>query len=380
MKRAKGKFPDIERALSNWAKNEQKRGIPLTDATIKEKARFFATTVGNNESHVKTNSTSWLEKFKQKNGIGFSKLTRRASETNISDSGSLNPDSAGPSASQTPNGISPTSPGGLPSPSPLSAAKSDEEHKSDSLNSYFGQGHGGYRHSNSQSTTSLSSVYTDTGPSSFSGGPTSPTTPFTFSPDNNSGSWMPTQHSRLPLPGNQPGSNFQRPRSQTFPTLHGIDPAFISTHTQDPLTPKYNMPATAPSSALDSPIHELPNPYGLDQAISPHTLHHSSSNGSMAPPSNTPGNGLQSPPPGPSIPGSPTQDDARRALDTLLNFFNQAPSNLIDQHEYLTVLKLTEKLRLQTGSGPLPGGLVSIAEQDGELGAVKVEQTMSAGC
>jgi len=109
VKRAKGKFPDIERALSNWVRNMQKQGHPLTDAAIKEKARFFATTVGNNESHLKTNSTSWLEKFKQKNGIGGAKLTRRASETNISDSGSLNPDSAGGSASQTPNGISPTS-------------------------------------------------------------------------------------------------------------------------------------------------------------------------------------------------------------------------------------------------------------------------------
>jgi hypothetical protein len=77
VKRAKGKFPDIERALSNWVRNNQKKGLPLTDAAIKEKARFFATTVGNNESHLKTSSASWLEKFKQKNGIGGAKLTRR---------------------------------------------------------------------------------------------------------------------------------------------------------------------------------------------------------------------------------------------------------------------------------------------------------------
>ena len=377
VKRTKGKFPDIERALSNWAKNYQKKGLPLTDALIKEQARFFATTVGNNESHVKTNSSSWLEKFKQKNGLG--KLTRRASETNISDSGSLNPDSAGPSATQTPNGISPTSANGLPSPSPLSASKSDEDLKSDGMNGYFNQGNGGYRHSNSQSTTSLSSVYTDTGPSSFSGGPTSPTTPFTFSPDNHS-SWMLGQHSRLPLPGN----NFQRPRSQTFPTL-GIDPTFISAHSQDPLTPKYSMPATAPSSALDSPIHELPNnPYSLDQTISPHPLHHSSSNGSMAPPSsNTPVTSLHSPPAS-SAPGSPTQDDARRALDTLLNFFQQSQPGIVDQNDYLTILKLTDKLHLQQSGGsankPLPGGLHRIAETDCELAAPKMEQTMSAGC
>ncbi len=358
----------------------QKQGRPLTDAAIKEKARFFATTVGPNESHLKTNSSSWLEKFKQKNGIGGGKLIRRASETNISDSGSLNPDSAGPSASQTPNGISPTSPSGLASPSPLSATKSEEDLKSDQINGYleFGQENGGYRHSNSQSTTSLSSAFTDTAPSSFSGGPGSPTTPFAFSPDNNSGSWLPSQQARLPPPGN----NFQRPRSQTFPML-GIDPSFISSQNNEPLTPKYNLPVTAPSSALDSPIHEMPPPFGMDSTISSpplHALHHSSSNGSMAPPSTgTPITGLHSPP-GSSAPSSPTQDDARRALDTLINFFNQAPNGLVDQNEYMTVLKLTERLRLQQNSGPLPGGLHRIAEQDCELPAPKMEHSMSAGC
>jgi hypothetical protein len=370
VKRAKGKFPDIERALSNWVRNMQKQGHPLTDSAIKEKARFFATTVGNNESHLKTNSTSWLEKFKQKNGIGGAKLTRRASETNISDSGSLAPDSAGGSASQTPNGISPTSPSGLPSPSPLSGSKSNEDLRSESINGYleFGQENSAYRHSNSQSTTSLSSAFTDNNPASFSAGAASPTAPFSFSPD--SSGWMPSQQSRLPPPGNA----FQRPRSQTFPML-GIDPSFISSQTNEPLTPKYN--ATAPSSALDSPIHEIGPPFGMDSAISSPPLHHSSSNGSMAPPSTgTPITGLQSPP-GSSAPSSPTQDDARRALDTLLNFFNQAPNGLVDQNEYMTVLKLTEKLRL---NAPLPGGLHRIAEQDCELQAPKMEQSMSASC
>jgi hypothetical protein len=375
VKRPKNKFPDIERALSNWARNQHKSGIPLTDAAIKEKARFFATTVGNNENPLKSNSTSWLEKFKQKNGIGGNKLTRRASETNISDSGSLNPDSQTPSASQTPSGISPTSPNVLPSPSPLSGTKSDDELKPGSLNSYFDFGPTVYKHSNSQSTTSLSSNFTDTAPSSFSAGPTSPSTPFTFSPDNNSGgSWIPSQHARLPPPGN----NFQRPRSQTFPML-GIDPSFISSQTSEPLTPKYNLPATAPSSALDSPIHEMPHSYGMDTAISSPPLHHSSSNGSMAPPSSgTPISGLQSPPAS-SAPSSPTQDDARRALDILLSFFSHQPPGLVDHNDYVTVLNLTKKLQIQSPA-PLPGGLHRIQEQECESAAPKMEQSMSAGC
>lgn len=380
VKRSKGKFPDIERALSSWAKKQQMQGKSLSDVEIREKARLFAAGTGNNDGHLKTNSTSWLEKFKQKHGLGGAKLIRRASETNISDRSSLNPESAGGSASQTPNGISPTSPGELPSPSPLSATKSNEELKSDfkaaNLDSYleFGQGNGGYRHSNSQSTTSLSSAFTDTAPSSFSGGPASPTTPFTFSSDN-SGSWMPSQQSRLPNPGN----NFQRPRSQTFPML-GIDPSFMSQQqNNEPLTPKYNHPETAPSSALDSPMHELPPPFGLDSAISSPPLHHSSSNGSMAPPSGTPIIGLQSTPGSTSIPGSPTQDDARRALDTLLSFFNQTAPGLADNQEYAAVVRLTEKLRLQSNSS-LPGRLHSIAEQNCELPPPKMEHSMSASC
>lgn len=363
-----------------WARKMQQQGHPLSDDEIKDKASYFATTVSpNNESYLKMSSSGWLEKFKGRNGIGRAKLTRRASETNVSDS-SLNPESAGPSASQTPNGISPISPGGLPSPSPLSATKSEEDIKTEQLNEYFGHENSGYRHQNSQSTTSLSSAFTDTAPQSYSAGPTSPSTPFAFSPDQaQSGSWFPSQQSRLPPP-----SNFQRPRSQTFPML-GIDPSFISSQGNEPLTPKYNLPLTAPSSALDSPMDEMPPPFGMDSAISSpqlHSLHHSSSNGSMTQSSNGATiTGLQSPPRS-SQPGSPTQDDARRALDTLLAFLNQSSTNghhgLVDRDEYMTVVKLTEKLRLNS-HGPLPGGLHRIAEQDCEI-APRMEQSMSAGC
>src|ERR1700753_1296001 len=69
-RKPKGKFPDIERALANWAKNHQKQGLPMSDALIKEKLHHFSLTVGNSEAHIKAaNSTSWLEKFKQKNNL-----------------------------------------------------------------------------------------------------------------------------------------------------------------------------------------------------------------------------------------------------------------------------------------------------------------------
>jgi hypothetical protein len=63
------KGPDIERALSNWARHQHRQGLPLSDTIIRDKARFFAQTVGNSGSYLKANSTSWLENFKQKNHL-----------------------------------------------------------------------------------------------------------------------------------------------------------------------------------------------------------------------------------------------------------------------------------------------------------------------
>ncbi|KAH9204196.1 hypothetical protein DL95DRAFT_471716 [Leptodontidium sp. 2 PMI_412] len=78
------------------------------------------------------NAANWLEKFKQRNRIGGNP-SRRASETNISDSGSLNPESTGHSASQTLSRISLTLQSGLPSSSPLSVTKSEEDLKSEHI-------------------------------------------------------------------------------------------------------------------------------------------------------------------------------------------------------------------------------------------------------
>jgi hypothetical protein len=183
IKRSKGKFPDIERALANWARNHQRQGLPLSDAIIRDKARFFANTVGNSESHLKANSNRWLEKFKQKNHL-MGARSRKGSIAEESE-GASNP----PSNVQTPGAVSPTSPGGVsPSTTAVTAKKSTENLKSESPDTYdFSHQR---RPFHSQSSTSLSSVFTDTAPSSFSAGPTSPnslSSPF-FTPDSACGS------------------------------------------------------------------------------------------------------------------------------------------------------------------------------------------------
>jgi len=354
IKRSKGKFPDIERTLSNWARNHQKQGLPLTDAIIREKARFFARTVGNSESHLKTNSTSWLEKFKQKNHL----LARKGSTVEESEGASDSPSTA-----HTPGGISPTSPGAVsPSNTTMKAGKSEENLKTESPDTYDFSGHQ-RQPVHSQSSTSLSSVFTDTAPSTFSASTTSPTSlssPF-FTPDSACGT-NPFLCNRQPA-NSQPGSgNFQRPRSQTFPMLVGVEQFMSPPSSSDALTPKYISNGT-----LDSPMAEMP--IGLpviDESLS------------LSP---TPVTNSMQPPPVPmatsgpmdddrgssaeSSPITPSQEEAARALELVITFFqSQQASFLVEPQDFVTIGKLMEKIRIKDRSDSLPSVMRRVSESD----------------
>lgn len=388
IKRAKGKFPDIERALSNWVRNHQKQGIHLTDAAIREKARFFATTVGS-DSTFKVNSNSWLEKFKQKNNLAGSKSRKNSIAEESEDQS--NP----ASGCQTPNGISPTSPGGVVSPT-LVAAKVDDVIKPESPDGYLD--YGGHRPFHSQSNNSLSSVFTDAAPSTFSAGATSPNSPF-YTPDSACGPspFVPTQQGKG---GQQPNANgtgggggsannFHRPRSQTFPAL-GIEPFISVGGPSEPLTPKY-----LGSSAIESPTIEMSNPIdGADDGTpAPDSSGGGGNNRSRRPstamqpppiPPSAAGNPVlsipyaKSPTPaqqmtpvspgssGAAVPAGPSPDDARRALELVMNFFQNQPSGFAEPQDYATIGKLMEKLKLQRqrGGESLPGGMHRIPAQE----------------
>lgn len=380
IKKAKGKIPDIDKTLANWLRNEQHKGRHVSDSEIQEQARMYARPF--REAETKINNPSWLEKFKQKHGMG-GRLLRRASETNIPRAaGKLSATSPVLANSQPSSAISPGSPVHQHSASPFSAGPRDAgEEEKDSV------GSGGMMMdfseppstaagstfkfaSTNQSTTSLNSGFaSDTAGSSFSDNTMSPTGTgqFTFSPDPNVGGFLSAEHhaqARQMQPG---GPGFQRPRSQTFPTLDLEYMNQTSSDSNDPLTPKYvqgsqGVPSTAPSSALESPAHEFSTagPFGIDNAIaSPHhqpqhALHHSSSTSSLQGRHQGGGGGGTTPIIGSgalssvaSSPVSPTQEDARRAADTLLSFIaNSGPGGLVDQSDYNAVIRLTDKLRL----------------------------------
>jgi len=351
VKKQKERLPDIERALAIWAKKETRSGRDVTDTEIYDRARRFAHGVAGAEFPDQTLSASWLEKFKQRNGIGHGRLQRRASETNIPDSAKMIRGSPTLAPSQPSSAISPSSPAA--GRSPLSGARSDDEAK-DSVNDFYNFPSSSFKQAQNRSTTSLNSAFTDTGHSSFSGSAVSPTASLTFSPDSNVGGFLPPGPH---LPGGE-GSGFQRPRSQTFPTLDleymnqtGAAPA-------EPDTPKYT--STAPSSALESPDHDLNAPhFSLDSALASQRLRRPSSHANLVSASSS---GSRS--------NSPTLEEARRGLDTALSYIQRSGSRY-EENDLITVMRFFEKTGLRqytqhikTPSSSLPplGGLSQIPE------------------
>ncbi|KAI1072323.1 hypothetical protein LB507_002723 [Fusarium sp. FIESC RH6] len=335
VQRGKGKHPDFDRTLSNYVRRQQQRGFQVSDEEIMEQARLFAHASGNQESVLNNLNSSWLQKFKQKHGIGAGKLMRRASEANIPDSARLS------TLATKSSDLSPASPTGQLSP--LSGSRSDEEAHVDGIDFDFG-----YKHPESQSTTSLSSDFRDNAASSFSTGTMSPTGTFTFSPDPNVGGFpMDFQH--------------REKRSNTFPSLN-IDYVNQISSTE-PMTPRHPPSSTAPSSALESPQHELQAPFSIDTSVNspPPMLRRSSSNSSINR-SSLVTTGASSTPVD-SSPVSPSQEDARRAAQTLLNYIQSAGT--FDSNDYMSIVQLTKKLKIHQGR-PSIGGLSRIPEGDVE--------------
>ncbi|KAI4187272.1 MAG: hypothetical protein LQ346_005522, partial [Caloplaca aetnensis] len=364
IKRSKGKFPDIERAVSVWAKNHQRQGLPLSNDMIRDKARVFATTVGSSDCVTKVNSPIWLEKFKQRNGLLGASLPGSEAE----DSDMCKPFET-ESGSQTPHGVSPISPIEHYSGSP------DQDNVKTESSSGFTDFHPGSRRAHSQSEHSVGSYFTDgTLTSNFSPDLRSPTSPF-FSPVSSCdpSPSIPSQTPRLPTLA----SADSRPRRQTFPTVSSA-PSYITppaSATAEPMSTSKLFQQSMATSALDTPIEEMKDPtLSIDSTM--HSIHsHPASN---TPISTSISPASMAPPPHPSsaspringnMPSTystpnppPSQDEARRALDTLMKFFKSQP--MMDPQDYITMGKLMEKLKLR--GDELPGGMRSLMESRGD--------------
>ncbi|RAK87951.1 centromere binding protein B [Aspergillus costaricaensis CBS 115574] len=352
IKRAKGRVPDIEKALSNWARNYQKQGYPLNDEMIREKALFFASTCGSSDGKEKVLSTSWLEKFKRKYNLMGARNRKGSWASTKSESDSptcLSIDSALASAVQSPTLLSPTSPTGFLSPLPLSPVQSNENIRGELVQS-LAEIASDYQHTHTKSTTSLDTTC------SFSAGVTSPTSTFvTESP------FTPTSQSL----GSSADGNPTRPRSQTFP-LSSSDPNLLC-----PDENSEHLTKAALRQSLSISEHQPPLEEHHDQKFLPaldtsaNTIKRNRSNPefkakSIYPPLFSKSNTVSPV----SSPGSPTQDEARRALELVMNYFKQQPSGL-GADDYMTIGKLMERLELAKAQQvTLPGGLTRIDEHD----------------
>lgn len=435
MKRAaaKSKNPDFDRTLSNFVRKQQQSGHEVKDEDIMDQAKLFARASGSGSQQdglLNSLTSSWLQKFKQKHGLGGGggRLIRRASEANIPDSARMSTvrrpsvkkskrknAAAGPPKqavlapkeptppimSTTGLGIgiiSPTSPTGQMSP--LSETKSEEEaedaHTSDPFDLDFN-----YRSAASQSANDLS---TDNMASSFSGA-LSPAGTLAFSPDPNT---FNVEQTIDPRNGAVSSSDFQHlhreKRSNTFPSLN-IDAATTATRTNTD-SPVSSMSQQHPGlTTLESPDQDLSgsNPFTLDTTLgSPPKLRRSGSNSSIA----AARSATATPAPNSAVttssmaasasleslssimsspPVSPSQEDARRAANTLLSYMQSVNTHggqgqQFEHGEYMALVQLTKKLQVhqlqmqqqqqqqaQVQHRPSIGGLSRIPEGDTEM-------------
>lgn len=298
--------------------------------------------MGNSESHLKANSTSWLEKFKQKNHLMGAK-SRKGSIAEESE-GTSNP----PTAAGTPGALSPISPDDdSPIVPNLAVKKSEDNLKTESPDTFDFSGRRPY---NSQSSTSLSTVFTEQGPTS----PTSLASPF-FTPDSACGP-NPFIGNRQASNGQQGSNGFQRPRSQTMPMLVGVEQYASPPASSDAITPKY-----ISSNALDSPMAEMGDPLGtIDEAMSVSPTQITNSMQPPPLPSTSPGGAKAA-----GSPASPSQEEAARALELVMSFFkSQSADFTVAPEEYMTIGKLMEKLRIKGRSESMPSSIRRASEPD----------------
>ena len=85
-KKSKAKLPDFEKTLANWVRNQQKKGVPVNDEDLRKQARVFSFS---RSDQALVSSTSWLEKFKQKNQLGKYADTADSSTTSQTEASPL---------------------------------------------------------------------------------------------------------------------------------------------------------------------------------------------------------------------------------------------------------------------------------------------------
>jgi hypothetical protein len=307
-KKAKAKQPDFEKTLTNWVKNQQKKGQPVTHDELRDQVRKLSFS---RSDQALFSSSSWLDKFKQKNGLGDSV------------------DSSTTSHSTTPVNTSPVSSNGLVSP-PMSAIDEQTRQravKDDQSEDYFDFDSKEEYESPSLNSHSMSELDRPI---------LSP-----LSPE--------LARDELPeLPMDDTFSIPNRQRSQTFPHLTDI-PSSRPSSSHKTYMPVRAMTSSLSHSAAVDPRQMMKRHKSVPDIHDTEPIRFSS----MQPPP-LPKSADMSPI---SSPASPAEDDNIRALHTIKKLLESNPG-VADSDDYMAIGKLMEKLKLlRTSSQVLPGGM-----------------------
>lgn len=329
-KKSKAKLPDFEKTLTNWVKNQQKRGLPITDEDLRKQAQVFSFS---RSDQAVVSSASWLDKFKRKNRLGA---------TSKGDGNATPLDSSIASASRSPSGVSPLSSDGLVSP-PMSAIDelgNDAVTKSEDTPDYFDFEKA--KATFDQSPT-LSQEFGDSLEHS-SRNILSPISPELAADDQDG-------MAPLELPEDAVGLS-SRQRSQTYPHLpsFGAGSRPSSSHQKAPALPMRSLTSGSEStpSAID-PRQMMKRHKSVPDIHYPEQPRFTS----MQPPP-LPRSADTSPV---SNPSSPSEDDNIRALRTIQKLLEQNP-NVAEPADYIAIGKLMEKLKLlRPATTMLPGGM-----------------------
>ena len=241
-------------------------------------------------------SSSWLEKFKQKNCL-TGPLSRKGSVDIANGLESVSNDT---SVTQTPSALSPVTASSTTTPSPLSPKPDQDRIKAESTSNTPKLGSQEFAPSLSQHVKTLSD---------------SPI----FTSENPFASCSKTNAASPP----------KRARSRTLPIMTG-EAGSVSNASSRHVSPKA-------SPAID----EEPQSPTSGSMIMKRNNSSPDIKTSMQPPP-LPNSSTMSPV---SSPGSPTQDEARKALELVMNYFQNQPSGLAAQ-DFFTIGKLMEKLEL----------------------------------
>ncbi|KIX02005.1 uncharacterized protein Z518_07944 [Rhinocladiella mackenziei CBS 650.93] len=336
-KKSKAKLPDFEKTLTNWVKNQQKKGLPVTDEDLRKQAQVFSFS---RSDQAVVSSTTWLEKFKRKNHL----ITPKGD----TDAGLV--DSSTTSLAETPLDGSPTSSNGLVSP-PMSAIDelgNETGVKLESAQDFFDFG-------DAKTTFDRSpGLGHELGNELDAPAPESILSP--MSPElvrNDQDGMDSTEDS---------SGTSSRQRSQTYPHLPNIGSGSrpSSSGQKVPALPVRSLTTTTTTTetrptAID-PRQMMKRHKSVPDIHDPEQVRFSS----MQPPP-LPRSADTSPI---SNPASPAEDDNIRALHAIKALLEQNP-NVAEPDDYLAIGKLMQKLKLLRPAGSiLPGGMHPIDIMD----------------